>query len=546
MITALGTLIGGIGLFLIGMMHLTDGLKQSAGDQLEFYLNRWTSTKLRAFASGFTLTSLVQSSSVITVATIGFVNANLLKMSQAVWVVFGSNVGTTMTAWIVALIGFKFKVEVFALPLVGIGAFFHILSQSPQWRALGGAIAGFGLLFVGLDLLQGSLEAYKGSFELLGARDFDLLHVFLLLGIGFIMTLIMQSSSASMAMILTLVNAGVIPLALGAAAVIGANIGTTSTAVLATVGATPNAKRVAWAHVSFNLVAALGALILLPLVSEVFTVAFEKKLMGGNAAFWLAVYHSLFNLFGVLLMIPLEPRITRYLEQRFHRKEQEVLRLRFLDKTIVNMPPIALQSAVNELKYLMQLTTALLSRPRHDPGLTEDLHKLVNLLKQFDDFVVLVLRQPMADKDALAFTKAIRCSQGMINAIQLFKQLDGVRDQLKVFELSQLLTQTDAEFKRFLSGFINANDLAAIQTDLKKLSDHVDSQNRSIFNLVKIRDITGSDMDLAIQQLAQRKRIAKQLVKTAQRLKDIDSEIHELTSEAKPDLSEEEKQTTES
>lgn len=535
MITALGTLIGGIGLFLIGMMHLTDGLKQSAGEKLEYYLNRWTNTKKRAFFSGFTLTSLVQSSSVITVATIGFVNANLLKMSQAVWVVFGSNVGTTMTAWIVALIGFKFKVELFALPLVGIGAFLHILSRSPQWRALGGAIAGFGLLFVGLDLLQGSLEAYKGSFEILGARDFDVLHVFLLLGIGFLMTLVMQSSSASMAMILTFVNAGVVPLALGAAAVIGANIGTTSTAVLATVGATPNAKRVAWAHVSFNIVAGVGALIFLPLVSEVFTDAYDKKLMGGNAAFWLAVYHSLFNLFGVLLMIPFEPRITRFLKGRFHRKEEEPLRLRYLDKTIVNMPPIALQSVINELKYLIQLTTTMMLRSRQDPNLKDELQKLIELLKQFDDFVVLVLRQPMSDADALAFTKAIRCSQGMVNAIQLFKHLDEEDGQIKDQVLTQMLSQTELKFNTYLESFQGNNDLHTIHDQMRQFNTHIDNQTGIVFKIIKTRNITGNDVDLTIQRLAQRKRIAKQIMKNIQRLEDINTEAVEVDDESPND-----------
>ena len=132
MLIALGTVLGGIGLFLIGMMLLTDGLKQSAGDKLDLYLHRSTNTKRRGFFSGFLLTALVQSSSVVTVATIGFVNARLLSMGQAVWVVFGSNVGTTMTAWIVALIGFKVQVQLFALPMVGVGAFLQVLGRGAR------------------------------------------------------------------------------------------------------------------------------------------------------------------------------------------------------------------------------------------------------------------------------------------------------------------------------------------------------------------------------------------------------------------------------
>ena len=521
MLTALGTLLGGVGIFLLGMHHLTEGLKQSAGEKLDFYLNLWTNTKKRGFASGFFLTALVQSSSVLTVATIGFVNAGILAMGQAVWVVFGSNVGTTMTAWIVALVGFKFKVELFALPLVGIGAFFNIMASSTKWRAMGGALVGFGLIFVGLSFLQSSLEAYKGNFALVEASAFDLSHVLLLLGIGFLLTVVMQSSSASMAMILTLVNAQVIPLELGAAAVIGANIGTTSTAVLATIGATPNAKRVAWAHVIFNVVAGLVALLMLPLVSEVFAKAYERQLMGGNAAFWLAIYHTLFNILGVMIMIPLEPRMTRFLEQQFQSKESQRYRLKFLDKNSLSVPSIALQSIASEMQNLQQLSAKAIvtevAAVAPKDQCKEELDAVLALLHQFDQNVILTLQQPMAGVSADAFSKTIKFSQSLNNALQL--TVGGLAHDKKPRHhlLNQILKEFDQSYEIYLTSIAGQSEESVVNDNLKHVLEMADLINLELFKALKDEHVSGQELNLAVQWVTRRRRIAQQMAKVLQR-----------------------------
>ncbi|MCP5019278.1 MAG: Na/Pi cotransporter family protein [Ketobacter sp.] len=527
MLLALGTLLGGIGMFLIGMMHLTDGLKQSAGEKLELYLNRGTNTKRRGFFSGFMLTALVQSSSVITVATIGFVNARLLSMGQAVWVVFGSNVGTTMTAWIVALIGFQVKVELFALPMVGVGAFLHVLARGVQLRAFGGALLGFGLLFVGLDLLQGSLDAYKNSFMILGPSSFDVTHVMILLGMGFLLTVIMQSSSASMAMILTLVNAQVVPLELGAAAVIGANVGTTSTALLTTIGATANAKRVAWSHVSFNLVAGLVALLLLPLVSGVFAEAYSRQLMGGNAAFWLAIYHSLFNLIGVLIMIPLEPSVTRFLSRRFKKPESNHFRLRFLDKNTITMPPLALQSINKELDNLAQLVASIIVREERDSDTQEQIDRLYELLEKFDAYLVQALRQPMAQINADAFSRIIKCSQSLSNALQWYQLTlkPGVRPVDSAFY--EILAPFEASFSSFIQSIAGEEPREQVQVKLDGLLVEVDRVNREVFTRLREHEVFSHDVSLVNQWVAWHRRIAQQMMKVLQRVDQIDDLMHE-------------------
>ncbi|MGB1059608.1 MAG: Na/Pi cotransporter family protein [Ketobacter sp.] len=527
MLIALGTVLGGIGLFLIGMMLLTDGLKQSAGDKLDLYLHRSTNTKRRGFFSGFLLTALVQSSSVVTVATIGFVNARLLSMGQAVWVVFGSNVGTTMTAWIVALIGFKVQVQLFALPMVGVGAFLQVLGRGARWRALGSALTGFGLLFVGLDFLQGSMSAYQDQLLFLDEGAFDVPHVLLLLALGFLLTVIMQSSSASMAMILTLVNGGLIPLSLGAAAVIGANVGTTSTALLATLGATANAKRVAWAHVAFNITAGFAALLLLPLVSGLFTEAYNRQLMGGNAAFWLAIYHSLFNLVGVMIMIPLEPRVTRFLSRRFGKRESAHLRLRFLDKNIVQMPPLALQSISKELDNLAQLVASIIVREENGPDTHEQIQTLFELLEKFDGYVVATLRQPMAHVNADAFSKIIKCSQSLANALQWYQLTlkSDARPKDSAFEA--ILLPFEASFRRFIQAVAGEEPRERISEKLDAVLLDAERVNREVFSRLRSHEVFSHDVSQATQWVAWHRRIAQQMMKVLKRADEIDDLMHE-------------------
>jgi len=195
--------LGGLGLFLLGMSLLTDGLKLAGGRALRHILGDWTRTRLRALISGITVTALVQSSSAVTVATIGFANAGLLTLSQSIWVIFGSNVGTTMTGWLVALIGFNLRIETFALPAVGIGALLYLFLRRVRPRHLGLALAGFGLLFLGIDVLQHAFAGLSQQVDLAALARPGLSGVLMMVLLGALLTVLMQSSSASMAMALT-------------------------------------------------------------------------------------------------------------------------------------------------------------------------------------------------------------------------------------------------------------------------------------------------------------------------------------------------------
>ncbi len=351
--TSLGLLAGGLGLFLLGMSMMTDGLKLVAGPALHNILTKATRTRWHALGTGVLVTAMVQSSTAVGVATIGFVNAGLLGLAPAVWVVFGANVGTTMTSWIVALVGLKFKVEVLALPLVGLGAVMRLTGEHQRRGAMGTAMAGFGLLFMGIGLLQ---QAFVGLAEQISLpQGTDALSVLAQLGIGLLMTVLMQSSSAALTITLTAAQSGLIGPQGAAAVVIGANIGSAVTTALAGIGATPNARRTAAAHVAFNLLTGAVALLLLPWLIGALTSAREALNLPPDPATKLALFHTTFNLLGVLLMWPLADRLTRWLLQRFRAREEDEARPRFLDDNVLAVPTLALDALEQEVTRFGQL-----------------------------------------------------------------------------------------------------------------------------------------------------------------------------------------------
>ena len=352
-----GPLLGGLGLFLLGMGMMTDGLKLAAGGALQRILGAATRTRWHALGSGILVTALVQASGAVTVATIGFINAGLLNLAPALWVLFGANVGSTMTGWLVALLGLKFNIEALALPLVGIGILLRL--TGPGWRsgAIGTAVSGFGLLFMGIGLLQQTFTGLAGQLSL--PQGDGLLIVLAQLLVGVLMTVLMQSSSASIAIALTAVQGGLIGAQGAAAVVIGANIGTTFTALLAAVGATPNARRAAAAHVIFNLITASVALALLPWLIAALTRAQQVMGLADEPAILVALFHTVFNLLGVVLMWPLATGLTRWLQQRFRAREEDQAQLQFLDDNVLPVPALALDALEREIDRIGHIASRM-------------------------------------------------------------------------------------------------------------------------------------------------------------------------------------------
>ncbi|MEX1033427.1 MAG: Na/Pi symporter [Cellvibrionaceae bacterium] len=422
-------LLGSLGLFLLGMWLMTEGLKLAGGRALGTLLGSWTSSRYRGLASGILITAMVQSSSAVTVATIGFVNAGLMNFQRALWVVFGSNVGTTATAWIVTFFGFSVSLNDFTFPLVGIGAALRIFSPYARGKALGMALAGFGLLFMGIDGLKEGFAGHAQQIDaelLLTASSFPILWA---LAIGFILTLLTQSSSAATAIILTAVGSGVAGIE-AAAAVIGSSIGTTSTALIASIGATPNAKRLAWAHVIFNGLTGAAALLVLPLFWALFNAYADLSRMAASAIVWLAVFHTFYKVLGVLLMWPLEPHLSRWLLSRYQEPRTTLGAETHLDANVATIPDLALRAVALELEALMESTGQLsmqLGGKPDGPYYKREIHRELSTLKarvgRVNHFIALSLKSTMTREQGELLSVGLSVSHHLNYAYTTFLEV---------------------------------------------------------------------------------------------------------------------------
>ena len=331
-------------------MHMmTEGLKLAAGHALEGLLERGTATAPRGLAAGMLITALMQSSTAITVASIGFVNTGLLPMSNALWVLFGSNVGTTMNTWLIATLGLGLKIDIFAMPFVGLGAFLMLGGRTLRARALGQALAGFGVFFLGIDGLKNGFPALSSLGTL---QDFiapGLTGWLILIGIGTLLRVLMQASGAIIAIVIAAAQSGLMTVEAACAVLIGTNIGSISTAILSAIGATPNARRLAAAHVIFNLVTGAVALLLLPVLIGLLGWLDANLKEPPIPALMIALFHTVFNLVGVMLMVPLAPGMLRLLEKRFLSRSEELARPHYLDANSLAIPDLALHALRMEL-----------------------------------------------------------------------------------------------------------------------------------------------------------------------------------------------------
>ncbi len=344
---------GGLGLFLIGMMLLSQGLVAFGGGVTQRALAHFTGTPAKAFISGTLATMAVQSSTATTVTLIGFVSAGLITFSQAIGVLIGASLGNTATGWIVATLGLKIQLGFYTLPLIGGGAMLKLLARG-GWAELGLAMAGFGMLFLGLDTLQQGMQGLAEVFNLaaLPAGGFAAPVVTMLIGLA--LTAILQSSTAAIATTLTALHTQTINFEQAAALVVGAAIGTTFTGALVAIGGTIYAKRTALAYILFNAVAGALAIALLPMFLRV--IGWLDTHAGLEAgATSLAAFHTLFIVVGVVLFLPFVSRFARLVE-RFLPERGEVVTQR-LDTSLLSIPEVALEASQRALE---QVTLRLL------------------------------------------------------------------------------------------------------------------------------------------------------------------------------------------
>lgn len=388
-------LVGGIGLFLLGMVLLTDGLKSFAGDALRQALLRFTGRPLKAFASGALVTALVQSSSATTVTVIGFVSAGLLTFPQAVGVVFGASLGTTGTSWLVSVVGLKISVGFYALPLVGVGAFSMLLARG-RWRALGMALAGFGIIFIGIQTLQDGMQGAAAAVDLERVPATGFLGHLLMMVIGVVMTVIMQSSSAAMATTLTALHTNSINFEQASSLVIGAAVGTTVTGALAAIGASVPARRTALAHVLFNLSAGLIAVALLP--AFLWGIQFAQEHFGLEpGAMSLAAFHTAFIAFGVVIFLPFVYPFARFIERILPDKDPPFTR--HLDNSLLNVPAVALEATRRALSDAACELLNAIRQQLADPELEQVELRAAQIKEALDAIQEFLTRVPPVAED---------------------------------------------------------------------------------------------------------------------------------------------------
>jgi len=355
-------LIGGLGFFLFGIRMMSEGLRRVSSNRLKNILSLLTRNRMTALLVGTGVTALIQSSSGMTVMVIGFINAGLLTLKQAIPVVLGANIGTTFTAWIVSFLA-VFKISHYALPAVGIGFLMIATSRRPSRRQWGEVLLGFGILFVGIGFMKDAFAPLQSNEEIRNLMvNFSRYPVLGVL-VGTVITMVLQSSSATIALVQVLAFKGLIDFPSAIPLILGDNIGTTITAQIAALGSGTGAKRVAWAHTLFNVIGVLYMLVFVHL--RVYHRAIEAVVPGpvtdNNIMLHIALSHTVFNCFNTLLFLPFIGRLQRLVEKLIKVRDDHISAApRYLDRHLLETPVIALEQSKMEIVRMLRLSDSAL------------------------------------------------------------------------------------------------------------------------------------------------------------------------------------------
>lgn len=374
------TLLGALGMFLYGMNMMSSGLQKVAGDRLRLFLASMTSNPFKRVMTGLGITSIIQSSSATTVMVVGFVNAGLLTLIQAIGVIMGANIGTTVTAWLISLLGFKMDISVLAVPLMAIG-FILSISKKEKRKNISEFIIGFALLFLGLSLMKDSVPDLRQTPEVLSFitewTEYGFGSILIFLVFGTVLTLILQSSSATMALTLIMLSMGWIPFEMAAAMILGENIGTTITANIAASIGNANAKRAALAHTLFNVFGVIWALALfkpfLALVGKTITlmgypdpttIDYNADTLADNAVlstaalYGVSMLHTMFNVINTCILVWFTSFIAKIVTYVIKNKQQEddIVRLKYISAGPLGTAELAMGQAKNEIVHFAQIS----------------------------------------------------------------------------------------------------------------------------------------------------------------------------------------------
>jgi phosphate:Na+ symporter len=461
--------VGGLGIFLLGMLIMTEGLRALTGNAIQRLLIRFTQTPTSGALTGALATAILQSSSATTVADVGFVGAGLLTFPAALGIIFGANIGTTITGWLVALIGFKLQLGTLVMPLILVGVLMRLFARV-RLGQIGYALAGFGLIFVGIEAMQQGMVGLESHFiaDTFPANTFTGRLILVLIGI--VVTLITQSSSAGVAAALTALFTGTIAFEQAAALIIGMDVGTTVTAIIATIGGSVGSRRTGLSHMVYNLITALLALILLTPYIAAWNQLLPNQLIA-NAEIALVGFHTLFNFVGVLVIIPLTRQFAALI---IHLVPDKVTGYTDrLDKQLISDPVVAMSVVDSTIQpmliALLNHIRAQLSFGLH--GKLVDMATLQQALDETHAYADLIHITP--DK-TLELSHASDILHILDHMQRLHERCDEDRDSvnraLQEKQLHEFCLQLESSISNIIEALQNNNNSAAHSISLDLLA----------------------------------------------------------------------------
>ena len=351
----------GVAIFLFGMLFLEEGFKAFTGGLLEKLLQKTTDKTWKSLTFGIVSTTIMQSSSLVSVITISFISAGLVTLVAGIGIIFGANIGTTTGAWLVAAFGLKVKISAYAMPMLVFGIVLSF-QKSKYLKGIGSVLAGLGFLFLGIHYMKEGFEAFKDSFDLAALAVPGYPGLFLFAAIGAAATVVMQSSHATLVLILTALAASQITYENALALAIGANVGTTITAIIGSLSANVQGKRLAGAHLIFNVITGVIAILFISqFVAAVDWVSALTGIADDNYTMKLAVFHTLFNLTGVIVMVPFIQKLANYLTSFFPEKALDVAEPIYLSDAAIDFPETVLSSVKKEVWHLFDSAFELMA-----------------------------------------------------------------------------------------------------------------------------------------------------------------------------------------
>ena len=504
-------LLGGLGIFLLGMKSMSDGMQAVAGSSLRRLIGVVTNNRLAATLVGIFVTCVVQSSSITTVMVVGFVNSGVMALSQAIGVIMGANIGTTITGWILVL-----KIGKYGLPILGAAAFGYLFSKNERRRYTAMAIMGVGMVFFGLELMKDACAIIKQMpdfeewFSLFNADTY--LGVLKCALVGCVMTTLVQSSSATLGITISLASQGVISYETAAALVLGENIGTTITALFASLGATTNARRAAYFHVIFNMLGVLWITAIfswyVKLVPQIVDVdVLQQEIVDGEVTFpgttaAIAATHSIFNVINTLIFLPFVPLFVKFLQKIVPSKDyKEKPRLTDLDIRMLETPLLAIEQSQKEIERMGDGCLKMLSwlgelreQSAPDTSLADRLKKREEVLDHMQDeiaeFVTKLLSGNVPHSVSEEGRRQIRIADEFESISDYIQDLDKFDRKLRkagyrftetqLESLKHLQQQTSNYIEKIHEGLVQANRNTMTQTEqlAKRIRDLIKTSRK--------------------------------------------------------------------